>query len=43
VLQGARAQELLRDIQARSARFNSEVVIDGDVGLIRPKVTASNP
>jgi hypothetical protein len=43
LLQGERAQELLRDIQKRSAKFNTEMAIDGDVGLIRPKVTASNP
>jgi poly-gamma-glutamate synthesis protein (capsule biosynthesis protein) len=36
VLSGERAQQLLRDVQELSRRLDTELTIEGDIGVIRP-------
>jgi poly-gamma-glutamate synthesis protein (capsule biosynthesis protein) len=36
VLRGERAQQLLRDVQELSRRLDTELTIEGDIGVIRP-------
>ena len=37
VLEGERAQRLLRDIRELSARLDTELTIEGDIGVITPR------